>query len=443
MRSEASMPLLTCRNLTVAVRARALEHAWLFTALCVFGGCALPKGQVSSDQHAVDAGTRDASIEKVDSGKVARGGADGTAAGSGGGGSPSKASDAGVARSSEIPSPAKPEPKPRANGEACASSDECASANCKRGPQGDKRCYGAVARGRACSGEFDCDGYACVPRKRGEKEGVCIDTSACAQDTCQQNHALAYCQLDQKCSASPKDFAQCYLEQCTGDADTDAGCPEESVEQRLNELGCCPPNGVGTGTCATSPQCGCPENQKCDSLRDGRTACGPIGPGPAGAECEQDAQCPSGFTCRGKLCRRYCDGFDDDSCGKGACVSSGPKTQPEPGIFICVEGCDPTAPMTASDDYAACGPNQGCEAAPDGNAACYATRGTGTQGAPCPNEPDGTYIPKCAPGYACLIASDTCAQLCKVQDDHCSVGSCRSFGPSKEYAGSVEIGYCR
>lgn len=412
---------VTCRNFT-AVR--------LLAALWLLGGCALPKGKVSNDQQAADGGPRDSGAQRDDAataGKAPRasgsGGAGGRAAGSG-------------AVSMAV---ATEEAAPKANGASCKASAECASENCKKGAKGDSRCYGAVAPGRECTGEFDCDGYACVPRRYGEIQGVCIDTSRCAPGICQRSYALTYCQLNETCSKSPTDFVDCYQDKCADDDDSDAGCAEELVVlQHLNELGCCPPNGVATGSCGTSPQCGCEDGQKCDSLRDGRTACGPIG-----EACITDAECLQGFTCRAGVCKGYCSGPDDDSCGKGACVSAEPNGQVEPGIFICVEGCDPTAPTTASDKYVACGANQGCAPASDGNAGCYTTMGSGTQGDPCPNEPDGTYIPKCAPGYTCLVGTDTCARLCKVQDDACNVGTCQSFGPSKSFAGDVEIGYCQ
>ncbi|MET0388811.1 MAG: hypothetical protein ABW321_22755 [Polyangiales bacterium] len=272
---------------------------------------------------------------------------------------------------------------------------------------------------------------------------MCIDTSACGQDTCHQTHALAFCQLDQTCGASPMDFVQCYQDHCAGGVDTDAGCAEDSVAQRLNELGCCPPNGVSTGSCAVSSQCGCPDDQKCDSLRDGRTACGPIGSTPKGGACVEDTECPKGFTCRGRMCKRYCNGFDDESCENGACVSAEPNGVVEPGIFICSQRCDPTAPTTPSDQYVACSLGQACEPGSDGNSSCYTTTGTGTQGAACPDEPNESGGFKCAPGYVCMISDDRCAQFCRVADDDCLVGGCNSFGPTKQYAGSIEIGYCR
>jgi hypothetical protein len=336
----------------------------------------------------------------------------------------------------------------KANGERCDSSADCANANCKTGSSSDKRCYGSIGRGRDCNNPFDCDGYACVPRKHGETHGVCLDTSACARNACEQARALAFCQLDQKCSAAPMDFVKCYEAECTSAADSDAGCAQtQSVEAHLNELGCCPPGGVSTGSCDTSPQCGCADDQKCDSVSEGggRTVCGPIGSAPEGGTCAKDLDCAKGFTCRGRMCKRYCDGPDDDSCPKSACVPGVKKDKVEPGIFICTRSCDPLAPMTVSDRFAGCGPGQGCEPSPDGNSDCFSTPGTGRNEDSCDDgtgtgETDGF---KCAPGYACLTTSEVCASYCKVQDGKCSVGSCYSFGPSKRYAGSTEIGYCR
>lgn len=411
---------------------------WLLAALLLFGGCALPKGELSGDQRAPDAGLRDAGSERADA--APRASASG-AAGKGGGGSAARVADAGVARPAETRAPAKP----KANGDPCATSAECASENCKTGPHFGKRCYGGVALGRICKGEFDCDGHACVPRRYGETQGVCVDSSACARDSCQRSHAIAFCQLDQACSAAPMDFVRCFQYKCAAIADTDAGCAEDSVEQRLNELGCCPPNGAGTGSCSVSEQCGCADDQKCDSTRDGRghAACGPIGSAPKGGACLEDSECPKGFTCRGKLCKRYCDGFDDQSCEKGACVSGAPNGIPEPGIFICSTSCDPTAPTFPSSQFVGCGAGQTCEPSEDGNSGCARTTGTGMQGTPCPDEPNESGAFKCAPGYACLIRSEICARYCRVQESDCDAGTtCYAMDP-KNYAGGIEIGFCK
>lgn len=404
-------------------------------------GCSLPAGKLASAHPTdADASTQNSGIRPIDaptSGTSARsaeaGDAGGVAADSGVRSKPGDAIDA-TLRDASMPAL-------KSNGDGCDASADCASANCKKGPTGDKHCYGTIARGRDCNGQYDCDGYSCIPRKHGETQGVCVDASACARDACRQAHALAFCQLDQTCSAAPMDFGTCYATECASDAD--AGCSEtESVEQHLNEIGCCPPAGVSEGTCDTSPQCGCADDQKCDADHDGpRTHCGPIGSNAESETCLKDFDCQKGFTCRGHLCKRYCDGPDDDRCSKGACIPSLTDDKPDPGIFLCTRSCDPTAPSVSSDRYVGCGTGQGCDPSADGNSDCFSTTGTGMQGDSCADDKGEADGFKCAPTYACIIPDNKCEKLCKVQGGTCSVGACHSFA-GKLYAGSIEIGHC-
>lgn len=407
----------------------------------LLSGCALPEGKLIA-AASKDAGTkrRDAVVPRTDSTESSFIANDAAAASStpaaigGAKSEPNHDADAGPAAT----------PEPKANGETCNESSECASDNCKSGPDG-RRCYGLLALDKACSGAYDCDGYACISATSDGTTGVCVDTSTCTtRDRCAQDYWAATCHLDQLCSAQPSSFNQCYKQACTRPRDSNDLCMKELANaKQLIALRCCPPAGAYHSSCDPAPQCGCKDGEKCDVVgNDGQTSCVKAGAVPELGECEGESDCMVGYVCTGSGCRRYCDGPDDRSCTpNGACRPVAIVGLNAPGAFICSHLCDPTSPGTANGPFDSCGSGRRCEPAPDGNSDCFPGGGEGRQGAAC--DKSATADPHaCAPGFACITGSLRCAQYCKVAADDCQVGTCRSNVGDKLFAFNVEIGFC-
>lgn len=409
--------------------------------LLVLAACTLPEGKVvTKDAGATrpDGGARkhDAAVDaetQVQS-SLETGGKR-AAAPSSGGTDTRAAADGGVDGGAEL------EP----NGASCSSSRDCASANCKAGPDKVRRCYGLIGVDKACSGTHDCDGYECIPPTLGAQGGVCVDTSACGEaDTCSREYWTASCQLDQACSEGPTSFTQCYKSACMRTRDSSELCANAlATVKGLIEVKCCPPGGAYHNDCDTTPQCGCQDGEKCDVVGgNGATTCGPAGAADENEPCVDNTDCRAGFVCTMSGCRRYCEGPDDTTCpGRGGCkpVLIGGKTPA--GAFACTRTCDPTSPSTAQGPFAACPSGQRCEPAPDGFSACVATSGEGKQGASC-NDGAAARPEVCAPGYVCITGHLYCAAYCKLGADDCEVGSCQPDPVARQYAFDVEIGYC-
>lgn len=381
-----------------------------------------------------DAGRSDAAVGGRDAHEGGRGGTGGSSAGTahaGGGGDGGK--DAG------------PFDAPKANGETCTESSECASDNCKMGGDG-RRCYGLIAVDRPCSDRYDCDGYACMAATADAKNSVCVDTSQCSsQNACAQDYWAATCQLEQVCSAQSSSFNDCYRKVCTNPPDASALCRSQlAIAKGLIAARCCPPAGAYHSSCDPAPQCGCDDGEKCDVTGEhGQTSCGPAGSVDELEECAASKDCKIGFVCTTTGCRRYCDGPGDQVClPNGACqrIVIGKSNMDAPGLFVCTRRCDPTSPYTANGPFAACGAGQRCEPAPDGNSDCFEGGGTGRQGASC-NDSATADNKACAPGFTCVMPRLTCEQYCKVAANDCEVGTCVP-DTEKKFAYDIEIGHC-
>lgn len=421
----------------------------ILTIGILLSGCVLPGSKLASG----DAGHRDAGFatphdaavmttDSVLSGRdavpVAGGETGGTV------GATVAARDAGSDASARDDDDAGRSAMPKPNGEICTGSSDCASGNCKSSSDG-RRCYGLIAIDKACSGAYDCDGYACSPATADGKAGVCVDTSQCVtHDPCSQNYWAATCQLDQLCSAQSSSFNQCYQTACARPRDSNDLCMSElAIAKELIASHCCPPAGAYHSVCDPAPQCGCKDGEKCDVVSaEGQTSCGPTGTVPEGGACSANSDCMFGDVCTMAGCRLYCAGQGDPRCSPhGACKPFAIQQSSTPGAFYCSHTCDPTSPGSASGPFEACDSGQRCEPAADGNSDCLPDVGTGRQGASCDKSgtPDAQA---CAPGFVCLTRNLICAQYCKVAANDCPVGTCHSNPGTKLFAFDVEIGYC-
>lgn len=420
---------------------------YLLAACILLSGCVLPEGKLVAATSA-DAGTKsmpqratsrtDAAVAGRDARDSEAGGAaaDATEAGrSGTGGNPNHAN-------SDEAEDAGASDAPKANGETCVTSSDCASGNCKLGRDG-RRCYGQIAVDKPCSAPYDCDGYACIPETADGKNGVCVETSLCSsQNPCARDYWAATCQLDQLCSVQSSSFNQCYQMACTRPPDSNELCRSElAITKNLIALRCCPPAGAYHSSCDPAPQCGCQAGEKCD-LRgvDAQAYCGPAGSGGDLDECELNRDCMAGYVCTNSGCNRYCDGPGDRLCSPtGACklLQSESVTAP---VFACTRTCDPTSPETTNGPFHACRSGQRCEPATDGNSDCLPGGGEGRRGAAC-NKSAKADSSLCAPGFGCVSATLSCQPFCKVGANDCEVGACVP-DPDRKFAASTEIGHC-
>lgn len=244
-----------------------------------------------------------------------------------------------------------------------------------------------------------------------------------------------------------------------GDAGVDLSLPVDDMARAAADLAlgpdllpppdmtpaCMPPAG---SVCVVYPQCGCAAGQACDiPSTSGNAVCAAAGSTPDWNGCTGDGQCKKGSTCLDDVCKPFCGNLGKPSAdcgGDTACeqVQDGSKNPPVdvPNYKVCTHNCDPTNPQNATG-YTPCGPNVNCLPESDHYATCVGVTGTEKQDGDCTSD-----ALACAPGYACTtdsIFSSSCYKMCHVgKSGECpSSTSCHSFG-TKQYAGSVEIGYC-
>jgi hypothetical protein len=194
-----------------------------------------------------------------------------------------------------------------------------------------------------------------------------------------------------------------------------------------------------SSTCGVFPQCGCNAGQMCNiEDANGKALCSVAGTTPPYGACgpndNGDGTCVAGTTCVNGTCMPFCGGNGD--CSNGVCVGVTSGGTAIPGMQVCTLNCDPQNPSTASGSYGACGSGTRCMPSTDRNTYCESpTKAAGTQDKAC-NDDSG-----CAPGFTCQGAG-YCSKYCKVGvSGQCAGTTCYAFSP-KQYAGTIQFGYC-
>lgn len=361
--------------------------------------------------------------------------------------------------------------------EACTKSSECATGCCSGG-------VCAAASYCACTNNSDCgangcceDGvcksldqckvvshvpelqcglgserYVAPPFATGEC-GQCVTANCCNEwVACQRDKDCfcfteclekaganrASCLTECKVTETPKasEWGTCAMAQCKSSCNLDMPAP--MMCRSATEAG------FVSGTCTTSPQCGCSAGQKCDVSASGVTSCGSVGTSAAYGTCTSDASCQAGYGCVGGVCMQYCSKAGDTTCdgATDSCrtLAGSVSGMTIPGGFACFR-CDPVDPSRVEPPYGSC--KGKCLPTVDGTTGCTAATGTGTHGSACmksDGEADGGL---CAPGFFCEIDTKKCAKYCHVgSTGECPSGTaCGSFATEK-YAAAVEIGGC-
>jgi hypothetical protein len=159
-----------------------------------------------------------------------------------------------------------------------------------------------------------------------------------------------------------------------------------------------------------------------------------------GAECSGKV-CAEGSGCFGRLCRRYCQVASDCPAVDGA-RSCDPtyweKDQPIDGVSVCSRVCDPVSPHSPRSPFLACPAGFGCTSGDGvpGASDCIRQAGTLPAGSAC------TTTSECAPGHYCTTGS-ICNKYCFTSAD-CPTGiACNFFTSTLQYAGTVQVGYCK
>lgn len=326
-----------------------------------------------------------------------------------------------------------------------------------------------------CSDKLECpDGYTCGSEQKGGTP-VCYSQTNCGANT------PFFCKWANVCAVGP---AQCPgstgvggagggggsvtgPSSCTGEfpvycpatasaaaecweADTDcstvATCSDGipyacSPGRKVYCAGqkCCVPPVVG-GECNV-PACGCAGGKVCypDTVATGLTCLASDGV-LEGAECNGKV-CAEGAGCFGRLCRRYCQTASDCPVVDGA-RSCDPtywdSDQPIAGVSVCSRVCDPVSPQNPRSPLLSCPVGFGCTSGDGtpGASDCIRQVGILTAGATCTTTSD------CAPGYYCTTGN-TCNKYCFSNAD-CPTGiPCNYFTTTPQYAGTVQVGYCK
>jgi hypothetical protein len=231
--------------------------------------------------------------------------------------------------------------------------------------------------------------------------------------------------------------------------------PDSGVQQQPDSgvIGGCTPPAAG-GTCDTSPQCGCP-GQACSvtDFTTGATSCVAAGTTPDFGNCTGNGvgQCRAGSTCVDGVCSPYCGSLSDCPGANRDCFQvSGSTGAAVPGFKVCTQFCDPVSPTLNSGTYQPCGAGVHCFPDTTGVSSCYGPAATsgGQQAAYCDDVSGSGGDPTlCAPGYACVGSTFfDCKKFCHVGSNANCTGSaagltCTPFS-TKQYAGSVELGFC-
>jgi hypothetical protein len=211
---------------------------------------------------------------------------------------------------------------------------------------------------------------------------------------------------------------------------------------------CTPPV---SGTCDTSPQCGCAAGQTCNvtSFGTGATSCVPAGSAGAWQACSQIGDCAAGLQCVFGACRPFCEVPADcndrpgQQCQQVQAVygqDGGPADTP--GMKICTAQCALEKPD------AVCGAGVTCVLDGSSITNCYPTDGTGTGPGGCSQGHGET----CAPGYECvgvtdgqMVTSYGCYHWCRLGqaklDCPTSTWTCQALTNSP-IVGSTTYGIC-
>jgi hypothetical protein len=313
-----------------------------------------------------------------------------------------------------------------------------------------------------CSDKLECpSGYTCGSEHKGSTP-VCYSETNCVRGT------PFFCKWANLCASGP---AQCpgpdlctdadFPEYCPASGGASAGCWESGVDCQsvtscdgvpaacsiggrvycAGEPGrqCCRPPQVG-GQCNV-PACGCPSGQVCFpyTVATGLVCLKTTGV-LEGAACGTNDVCAEGSGCFGGLCRPYCNTVGDCLAvdNARACNSTyWSEDQTIPGVSVCGRVCDPVSPQAPRAPLLACPTGFGCmvgDGSP-GASDCFRQAGTLTAGATCASTSD------CAPGHYCTVG-DYCNQFCFTSAD-CPSGTACNFFATPQYAGTVQVGYCK
>jgi hypothetical protein len=324
------------------------------------------------------------------------------------------------------------------------SGDYACTRNCNPAhPQVDDDRFDACPAGMSCDSRGDYS--TCAPATATGTSGkLCTDSTECASGF--------YC--------SSLNLCEKWCEVGSNDCGAGSTCTGFSAEKafagkNIEFGGCCTPP-AGKGPCDTSPQCGCPSDQRCDVVLgstqpDGTTACVPIGTVGPFEPCSSQADCGRGFSCSDRVCKILCDTARPDSCKfyaqTSACTSVLVNGVEVPGWGVCTEVCNPAAPFTESANFAACTNGTTCRHLGDGVTDCRRipdpTVAIGTQGSSCDNGAGSADGLRCAPAHFCDIDTLKCTQYCEVGGAATCPGgtTCRQFTPPTRI-GAFTLGFC-
>jgi hypothetical protein len=250
----------------------------------------------------------------------------------------------------------------------------------------------------------------------------------------------------------------------------DMATPPPDLAQPIVDMAQPPPPDMAcarnpaASTCGTYPQCGCASGQNCNVEKpDGTAQCALAGSTGSWSVCDPqqsgvngDGVCKVGASCVDGVCAPFCN-VDSDCvpgqvCGQVNSVDANGNATPIPGFKTCSSYCDPTNPTSSAGGYVGCGASVVCVTSGSSTSKttyCVGPAGSGTSGQSCVNNATSSTDPTmCAPGYGCILSasglSASCYKYCHVgKTGECTgTQTCRSQS-TKQYAGSVEIGYCR
>jgi hypothetical protein len=258
---------------------------------------------------------------------------------------------------------------------------------------------------------------------------------------------------DDLAQTAPADLAQPLADLAQPPADL-AQPPADLARLPDLAMACTPP---AASACVVFPQCGCSATQSCDITdTSGNMVCVATGTTANWNLCTGSGQCRKGSSCVHGVCTPFCANVgapSADCAGGNECYQLQDASQSPavniPNDKVCTLNCDPVNPQNATGGYAPCGAGVNCYPDTDHYAWCLGpTTAAGTQGVDCTDTSSLAANPSlCAVGYYCVPGSTfggTCYKTChKAQTGECPGSTaCTSFS-TKQYAGSLEIGYCK
>lgn len=248
-----------------------------------------------------------------------------------------------------------------------------------------------------CSATVGCEDGACqlIPNQDNVSIGACL--TPCTRDGgkfCPDKSVCATFEAGAPNLVSePGDYCVEPLTECRQDGVCDEPRGTGRCVAGSDTEDCCKPP-TPDGACEPVWQCGCEEKPgtQCQHI-DGsaKTMCQVVGKQQPGSVCSNEVgQCPPGYHCLLRVCRKYCNDSSDCGGNGNLCVpKADSKRQQLPGIGACYVACDysnegscPSGTVCArtAPNVSFCWvPISPCPALQIGNGACDDTRPGGTR----------------------------------------------------------------